>query len=56
VRTGRGADWLQGATDAGAVAVRPGQEDPAAIALLAKLATKSRHRAPATRTAGTPAR
>jgi coenzyme F420 hydrogenase subunit beta len=49
VRTQRGADWLQGATDAGAVAVRPGQEDPAAVALLAKLATKSRMRATATR-------
>jgi len=45
VRTQRGADWLQGAAHAGAVAMRPGQEDPAAIALLAKLATKSRRRA-----------
>jgi coenzyme F420 hydrogenase subunit beta len=49
VRTLRGADWLRGAADAGAVAVRPGQEDPAAIALVAKLATKSRMRATATR-------
>ena len=45
VRTGRGADWLQGAADAGAIALRPGEEDPAAIALLTKLATKSRMRA-----------
>jgi coenzyme F420 hydrogenase subunit beta len=51
VRTQRGADWLQGATDAGAVAVRPGQDDPAAIALLTKLATKSRRRALAAPTA-----
>lgn len=48
VRTGRGADWLQGAADAGAVALRRGEEDPAAIALLTKLATKSRMRATAT--------
>jgi coenzyme F420 hydrogenase subunit beta len=53
VRTGRGADWLQGAADAGAVALRPGQEDPAAIALLAKLAAKSRRRAPAAPAAAT---
>jgi coenzyme F420 hydrogenase subunit beta len=45
VRTQRGADWLQGAADTGAIAVRPGQEDPAAIALLIRLATKSRARA-----------
>ncbi|HZD01028.1 MAG TPA: Coenzyme F420 hydrogenase/dehydrogenase, beta subunit C-terminal domain [Actinomycetes bacterium] len=47
VRTQRGADWLQGAADAGAIEVRTGDEDPAAIALLAKLAAKSRTRAPA---------
>jgi coenzyme F420 hydrogenase subunit beta len=52
VRTGRGADWLQGAADAGAVALRPGEEDPAAIALLAKLAAKSRRRAIAAPAAG----
>jgi coenzyme F420-reducing hydrogenase beta subunit len=45
VRAQRGADRLRGATDARAIAVRPGEEDPAAIALLAKLAAKSRARA-----------
>src|SRR6266508_1014825 len=55
VRTQRGADWLQGAADAGAVALRPGEEDPAAIALLARLATKSRRRTPATPAAPTSA-
>jgi coenzyme F420 hydrogenase subunit beta len=53
VRTGRGADWLQGAANAGAVALRPGSQDPAAIALLAKLAAKSRRRATAAPAAGT---
>jgi coenzyme F420 hydrogenase subunit beta len=45
VRTQRGADWLRGAADADAIAVRPGEEDPAAIALLGRLAAKSRRRA-----------
>lgn len=44
LRTQRGADWLRGAADAGAIEVRPGEEDPAAIAVLAKLATRSRMR------------
>jgi len=44
VRTGRGADWLRGAAGAGAIAVRPGQEDPAALALLGRLAARSRTR------------
>jgi coenzyme F420 hydrogenase subunit beta len=44
VRTQRGADWLRGAADAGAIQLRPGEEDPTAIALLAKLAAKSRQR------------
>lgn len=55
VRTQRGADWLRGAADAGAIQVRPGEEDPAAIALLAKLATKSRQRILGTPTAPTSA-
>jgi coenzyme F420 hydrogenase subunit beta len=55
VRTGRGADWLQGAADAGAVSLRPGEEDPAAIALLAKLATKSSTRGLASATVATSA-
>jgi coenzyme F420 hydrogenase subunit beta len=48
VRTQRGADWLHGAAAAGAVQVRPGEEEPAALALLAKLAAKSRQRIPGT--------
>jgi coenzyme F420 hydrogenase subunit beta len=44
VRTQRGADWLRDAAGAGAIELRPGQEDPAAIALLTKLAAKSRQR------------
>jgi coenzyme F420 hydrogenase subunit beta len=55
VRTQRGADWLRGAADADAIAVRPGEEDPAAIALLARLAAKSRRRALAAPATATPA-
>ncbi len=40
-RTARGADWLRAGADDGAIEVRPGEEDPAALALLAKLAIKS---------------
>jgi coenzyme F420 hydrogenase subunit beta len=47
VRTDRGAAWLRGAADAGILRVRPGEEDPAAIALMARLAAKSRRRLPA---------
>jgi coenzyme F420 hydrogenase subunit beta len=54
-RTQRGVDWLEGAADTGAVAVRPGRQDPAAVALLAKLAAKFRSRAPATPAAPTSA-
>jgi len=50
VRTQRGADWLQGAAAAGAIQMRPGEEEPAALALLAKLAAKSRQRIPDTQT------
>jgi coenzyme F420 hydrogenase subunit beta len=46
VRTGRGQDWLEGAVAAGLVTARPGEEDPAALALLAKLAVRSRRRWP----------
>jgi coenzyme F420 hydrogenase subunit beta len=46
VRTQRGQDWLQGVMEAGLVTARPGEEDPAAIALMAKLASRSRRRWP----------
>ena len=46
VRTQRGEDWLREAEAAGVIAVRPGEEDPAALALMAKLAAHSRGRWP----------
>jgi coenzyme F420 hydrogenase subunit beta len=46
VRTQRGEDWLGEATAAGVIAVRPAEEDPAALALMAKLAARSRGRWP----------
>ncbi|MFL5881297.1 MAG: Coenzyme F420 hydrogenase/dehydrogenase, beta subunit C-terminal domain [Actinomycetota bacterium] len=46
VRTQRGEDWLREAEAAGVIAVRPGEEDPAALALMAKLAARSRGRWP----------
>jgi coenzyme F420 hydrogenase subunit beta len=51
VRTQRGQAWLEGAVAAGLVTVRPGEEDPAAIALMAKLSARSRQRWPAERAA-----
>jgi coenzyme F420 hydrogenase subunit beta len=50
VRTQRGEDWMREAEAAGVIAVRPGEEDPAALALMAKLAVRSRERWPATLT------
>jgi len=47
VRTQRGEDWMRQAEAAGVITVRPGEEDPAALALMAKLATRSRERWPA---------
>ena len=47
VRTARGEEWLRDAEAAGVVTVRPGEEDPAALALMAKLAARSRERWPA---------
>jgi coenzyme F420 hydrogenase subunit beta len=47
VRTQRGEDWMREAEAAGVIAVRPGEEDPAALALMAKLAVRSRERWPA---------
>jgi coenzyme F420 hydrogenase subunit beta len=47
VRTRRGEDWLRAAAAAGVVELRPGEEDPAALALLGRLAVKSRRRWPA---------
>jgi hypothetical protein len=47
VRTARGEEWMGEAEAAGVIAVRPGEEDPAALALMAKLATRSRERWPA---------
>jgi coenzyme F420 hydrogenase subunit beta len=46
VRTQRGEDWMREAEADGVIAVRPGEEDPAALALMAKLATRSRERWP----------
>ncbi len=46
VRTQRGEDWLRGIVETELVTVRPGEEDPAAIALMAKLANRSRQRWP----------
>ncbi len=46
VRTDRGEDWLAGAQAAGVVDVRPGSDDPAAVALIDKLAVRSRQRWP----------
>jgi coenzyme F420 hydrogenase subunit beta len=47
VRTVRGEEWLRGLVDAGRVEVRPAEEDPAALALLDRLSTRSRRRWPA---------
>jgi coenzyme F420 hydrogenase subunit beta len=47
VRTQRGEDWMGEATAAGVITVRPGEDDPAALALMAKLAARSRSRWPA---------
>jgi coenzyme F420 hydrogenase subunit beta len=46
VRTQRGEDWLEAARQDGVVLVRPGAEDPAAVALMGKLAVRSRQRWP----------
>jgi coenzyme F420 hydrogenase subunit beta len=46
VRTQRGEDWLNGAVQAGVVEARPGEEDPNALALMTKLAVRSRERWP----------
>ncbi len=46
VRTERGSEWLAELVDAGWVTVRPGSEDPAAIALMGKLSAKQRKRWP----------
>src|SRR5215203_4355943 len=47
VRTQRGEDWMRQAEAAGVITVRPGEEDPAALALMGKLAVRSRERWPA---------
>jgi coenzyme F420 hydrogenase subunit beta len=46
VRTERGSDWIKELVDAGWITVRPGSEDPAAIALMGKLSAKQRKRWP----------
>jgi coenzyme F420 hydrogenase subunit beta len=46
VRTQRGEDWMRDAEADGVITVRPGEEDPAALALMAKLAARSRGRWP----------
>jgi coenzyme F420 hydrogenase subunit beta len=50
VRTERGQEWLDGVHAAGLIDLRPGEEDPAALALMTKLAARSRRRWPATLT------
>jgi coenzyme F420 hydrogenase subunit beta len=47
VRTARGEEWMRGVVDAGLVEARPGEDDPVAMSLLAKLSTVSRRRWPA---------
>jgi coenzyme F420 hydrogenase subunit beta len=47
VRTERGSEWMKELADAGWITVRPGSEDPAAVALMGKLASKQRKRWPA---------
>jgi coenzyme F420 hydrogenase subunit beta len=47
VRTGRGQEWFEGVAAAGAVEVKPADEDPAALALLDRLSAGSRRRWPA---------
>jgi coenzyme F420 hydrogenase subunit beta len=46
VRTRRGQEWLDGLAAAGLITVRPGAEDPAAVALMGKLSERSRQRWP----------
>ena len=46
VRTERGSEWMKELADAGWISVRPGSEDPAAVALMGKLAAKQRKRWP----------
>ncbi len=46
IRTDRGDEIFKGAVDAGVIEYRPGREDPAALALMEKLALHSRKRWP----------
>ena len=46
VRTERGSEWIKELADAGWITVRPGSEDPAAVSLMGKLASKQRKRWP----------
>jgi len=52
VRTERGSEWIKELVDAGWITVRPGSEDPAAIALMGKLSAKQRKRWPSDLPAG----
>jgi coenzyme F420 hydrogenase subunit beta len=49
IRTDRGLDIWRRAVEAGVVEFRPGHEDPAAVALMEKLAAKQRERWPVDR-------
>jgi coenzyme F420 hydrogenase subunit beta len=56
VRTQRGEEWIQGAIEAGLIEAKPGEEDPVAMDLLAKLSRNSRKRWPSEAVPDTAAR
>ena len=56
VRTQRGEDWIRGAIDEGLIEAKPGEDDPVAMDLLAKLSRNSRKRWPSDAVAETASR